>query len=323
MAKNTGTLVGATVRVNDSSDTYPVALSSEIKGAPRSVTDLTALYALSAKPDLLELNVTKVYVVSELADFRLIDNANIGVAAGWKKLSPQSGDYNTSQVTENASFLYFTAARVLATVAAGLSSVAGTPLATDNIITILSKFKNFYDNIGVTIRGIAITGVVFTTATTIAATDTLLVALGKLQAQLNNKQATMTIATDAQMQAGTNDSSYVTALRNATWWIWAKTQAQTFVGAITLGALSGTTNRMMQVDAVGATSAVHEILERKVSDSDVTTAIAGATFNSANNYTAVISPANAKIMFEGQLYYSGSYRYEASSDNVVVRIALG
>jgi hypothetical protein len=60
-----------------------------------------------------------------------------------------SGDYNTSQVTENAGYLYFTQPRVLA-----------TPL----------------------------TGYVIGSNTAIAATDTILQAFGKTQAQINAKQ---------------------------------------------------------------------------------------------------------------------------------------
>jgi hypothetical protein len=53
-----------------------------------------------------------------------------------------AGDYNTSQVTENASFLYFTAARVRATVLTGLA--AGTNaviLATDSLMAALAKLQ--------------------------------------------------------------------------------------------------------------------------------------------------------------------------------------
>jgi hypothetical protein len=60
-----------------------------------------------------------------------------------------SGDYNTSQVTENAANLYFTAPRV---------------------------------------RSTTLTGMVTTSATAVSATDTVLVAVGKLQAQVSARQ---------------------------------------------------------------------------------------------------------------------------------------
>lgn len=52
----------------------------------------------------------------------------------------QSGDYNTSQVTESGN-LYFTQARVLATPATGFSPSAGVISATDPLITVLNKLQ--------------------------------------------------------------------------------------------------------------------------------------------------------------------------------------
>lgn len=98
--KNIGTLVGAPIRINDSDDTYPSAYSSEIKGGRRVVNDLTALYALSSKPDQLEENVTIAFVVSENKDYKLIDINNIGNSTGWEVYSSGGGGSST-----NSSFI--------------------------------------------------------------------------------------------------------------------------------------------------------------------------------------------------------------------------
>lgn len=51
-----------------------------------------------------------------------------------------------------------------------------------------------------------------------------------IQTQLNNKQGTMSIASDAEMQSGTDNVKYTTALRTATWWTWVKSLGQTISG---------------------------------------------------------------------------------------------
>jgi len=53
-------------------------------------------------------------------------------------VTAQSGDYNTSQVTENTN-LYFTEARVRASVLTGFSSGAGTVSAADSVLTAINK----------------------------------------------------------------------------------------------------------------------------------------------------------------------------------------
>ena len=58
--------------------------SDFLKGGGRVVADLTALYALSSRPDQLKEFVTRVYVTAQSAYYVLVDDANIGIAGGWQ-----------------------------------------------------------------------------------------------------------------------------------------------------------------------------------------------------------------------------------------------
>lgn len=44
------------------------------------------------------------------------------------------------------------------------------------------------------------------------------------------KQNTLSIPSDAEMQTGTENTKFTTALRTTSWWVWIKTQAQTIAG---------------------------------------------------------------------------------------------
>ena len=59
--------------------------SDFLKGGGRVVADLTALYALSNRPDQLKERVTKVWVTAESAYYILIDDTNIGNSNGWEE----------------------------------------------------------------------------------------------------------------------------------------------------------------------------------------------------------------------------------------------
>lgn len=54
----------------------------------------------------------------------------------------------------------------------------------------------------------------------------------------NAKQNAMSIASDSDMQTGTDNTKYATALRLKTWWTWLKTQAQTFTAKIGFGLIN-------------------------------------------------------------------------------------
>jgi hypothetical protein len=116
------------------------------------------------------------------SQFRWSGSAYVAIVA-----SPGS----TDSVTEGSTNLYFTGARVLATVLAGLS-VATSPAitATDTVLSGLGKLQAQITAVATTlaanVRGTVLTGFVTTTNAAVLATDTVLVAFGKLQAQLAN-----------------------------------------------------------------------------------------------------------------------------------------
>jgi hypothetical protein len=89
---------------------------------------------------------------------------------------------------------------------------------------------------------------------------------------------------------------------------------------------AGTGSRLLQANATGDISASVQILSEDiyVTDNDIITAAAGATFNSGNGFTATITPANSKVLKAGQYCKSATYKYEAmAGDNIVTRIPLG
>jgi len=85
--------------------------------------------------------------------------------------------------------------------------------------------------------------------------------------------------------------------------------------------LTGTGNRLLQSDATGSITASSSLIDGFVVDTDIINAIAGATYNSGNNFTAGITSANGKNMYQGQMYASGNYLYIAILDNLVKRLA--
>ena len=92
----------------------------------------------------------------------------------------------TTNVVEGTN-LYFTTARVLATVLSGLSAAAGSPASTDTILQAMGKVKYFIDNIASTILGQVLTGfAVAGSYTAITASDNILTAFGKIQKRFNN-----------------------------------------------------------------------------------------------------------------------------------------
>lgn len=91
----------------------------------------------------------------------------------------------------------------------------------------------------------------------------------------------------------------------------------------TFACLIGTGDRVVLADASGVITATSTVVENFVTDSDIITAITGATYNGGNNYKSAISPASAKIFAQGQHYESGAYMYFAVADNVVRRFAGG
>lgn len=213
----------------------------------------------------------------------------------------------------------------------GLQGIPGTPGAAGagvpaggNTGQFLEKinstsYNTQWADLGTRVRALVLTGLVTTTNSAITAADSVLTGLGKIQAQLNNKQATMGIATDADLQNGTDNAKYVTALRNNSWWTWVKAQSAQWV----LPAFSGSNTRIAEFAADGTLSASKQIIDAINSDQDIINAIGTVTFNAANNYRVIITPENNKIISFGQVLYVGNYKYEAISDNQIIRIPLG
>jgi len=96
---------------------------------------------------------------------------------------------------------------VMTLVVSGLSSVQGSLLNTDNLVTILSKLKYFYDNISLFVRNALLSGLSTANTATISENDTVVGALGKAQAQLNKK-----VDKDGTKVLSTED--YTTAEKN-------------------------------------------------------------------------------------------------------------
>jgi len=155
----------------DGSGKVPVSqLPASVLGSLKFVSTLAASGSLPASPTAGQYWIissagtfTGTSHALKVGDWIVYDgNAGGDLATGWDYIdnsvqvssvfgrtgviTAQSGDYNSDQVTEGSTNLFFTAARVLATVLTGLSTA---------------------------------------TATAVAATDSILVAIGKLQAQVS------------------------------------------------------------------------------------------------------------------------------------------
>lgn len=124
------------------------------------------------------------------------------------------------------------------------------------------------------------------------------------------------VVSDAEMQSGTDNLKFSTALRITTWFNWRLSQPLMF------GGLTGSTSRIMQVNTVGTVSAPYGIIDGFTLDGDVIAAINGATYNVGNNFTASITPASAKVFSQGQWYKNAGYLYFATADNIASRITL-
>lgn len=74
--------------------------------------------------------------------------------------------------------------------------------------------------------------------------------------------------------------------------------------------------RSVEANSSGGVAATKPIISILVTDSDVITAITGATYTSDR---ATITPASSKVMPTGQIYDDGTYTYIATAPNVVRR----
>ena len=83
--------------------------------------------------------------------------------------------------------------------------------------------------------------------------------------------------------------------------------------------LSGTGTRMLEASPDGTPMSTYTKYQMKVVDADIISAVTAGSYVSGE---ATIVPANSKIMYEGQVYKSGSYLYRAYSDNVILRLSI-
>jgi hypothetical protein len=177
----TGTSAPTTADLAEGSNLYYTDARADAritlqKGQPNGVATLDANSKLDAG-QLPALAITETFVVStqaamlalaaqqgdvcvrtDLHDSFILTTNNPSVLADWQELetpvdgvasfngrtgsvTPASGDYNTTQVPEGSS-LYFTAARVLATALAGLSTAPNAVItAADSVLVALGKLQ--------------------------------------------------------------------------------------------------------------------------------------------------------------------------------------
>lgn len=88
------------------------------------------------------------WIISNGTVWQKIDNTD--ALSSWNgrtgAVLPQAGDYNTSQVTENAVNKYYTAARVLAELLTGFTTNNSPIVATDSVLTAFNKAQGQINN---------------------------------------------------------------------------------------------------------------------------------------------------------------------------------
>jgi hypothetical protein len=92
-------------------------------------------------------------------------------------------------------------------------------------------------------------------------------------------------------------------------------------GSITSNVLTGTTDRMVQVNSGGTISATQEIISAYISSGSTAANLLENTSNwdINGNYTGTTITGT----YQGQRYYDGNYFYEAVLDNIFIRLIRG
>lgn len=92
-------------------------------------------------------------------------------------------------------------------------------------------------------------------------------------------------------------------------------------GAISSNSLTGTTDRLVQVNSGGTISATHEIVSAYITSGSTAAILLGNTSNwdINGNYTGTTITGT----YQGQKYYDANYFYEAVLDNVFIRLIRG
>lgn len=177
----------------------------ELQGSWNASTNTPTLAdGIGSIGDVYECTVagTVTFGTGNTDTFRVGDWAVYGADGKWYKsrnsnevtsVNGQTGTVvlNTSHISESGN-LYFTTARVLATVLAGFSAVTGNIIATDTVLEAFGKVQNFINNIAATVRSVTLSGYTLGSNAALSAADTILEAFGKLQAQINAKQNALT-----------------------------------------------------------------------------------------------------------------------------------
>lgn len=196
-ANHTGTQLAATI-----SDFADSVLSTVLTGLSLATgTAITAadtvLSALGKLQKQISDNLTTLSShIANVSNPHATTKAQVGLSA-----VPNIDTSTTSNITEGSN-LFFTTARVLATVLSGLSITGGAVVSTDTILAAFGKLQNQINNIPTAVLSTVLTGYSIGANTAIAATDTILQAFGKTQGQLNAKEPTITGTTSADYYRG-------------------------------------------------------------------------------------------------------------------------
>lgn len=90
-------------------------------------------------------------------------------------------------------------------------------------------------------------------------------------------------------------------------------------------ALVGQKTVIATIDSEGQIGRGAEIINDNayVDDLDLITPTINATYNQANNYTAIVTPTSNKVFEAGRYFVQGNYKYEALvDDNTITRVPL-
>lgn len=141
----------------------------------------------------LTLN-TGDWIISNGTAWEKVDNTDAvsTVFGRTGNVTAQSGDYNTAQVTESTDKLYVTSADKT-------NWNSKEPAITSSVVTSFwSGLKTFRD-LATDVRAVVLTGLSTASTSIVAATDSILGGIGKLQAQISNKAVAADITTGTDL----------------------------------------------------------------------------------------------------------------------------
>lgn len=210
-------------------------------------------------------------------------NYNYDLEEGWIEGGSGSAATTTDELPEGTSNLYFTTARVLATVLSGLNT--------------------------------ALTG-------TIVNTDTILVAFGKLQNQISNLITIAPDAELETQTTPTEDGKLVSKRGLIYWWNWLRTQSITLTNSLTAKSLrvtdfAGTGTRVLVSDSAGNISALYPVTAPVITNTTIISQLTTASnWSAANVYTGTAISGASQM----QYYTDSSYFYYFYDDTTPIRI---